>query len=88
MIAPGIADLASSEWAAEYMSAEVQRAEGTVLVFKNDFMYIRFSFLCACSIYFKYAQALLKLVDVVYVVRTYFVGVVCYAAKCNNRRKM
>ncbi|XP_068699598.1 peroxisomal targeting signal 1 receptor-like [Montipora foliosa] len=25
--APGIADLASSEWAAEYMSAEVQRAE-------------------------------------------------------------
>jgi len=26
--APGIADLASSEWAAEYMSSEVQRAEG------------------------------------------------------------
>ena len=27
-LAPGIADLASSEWAAEYMSSEVQRAEG------------------------------------------------------------
>lgn len=26
--APGIADLAASEWAADYMSSEVQRAEG------------------------------------------------------------
>ena len=46
--------------------------------------FVRFSFLYACAICFKRVQAVLKILDVVYVARTYFVRIRVLLTLCET----